>query len=377
LKIETKTAHFQKPLYLESGRILEPWHIIYETYGELNEDKSNVVLVTHALSGSHHAAGKYPGDRKPGWWDGLIGDGKGIDTRKYFVICTNVIGSCFGSISPTSPIYPGSSEEYRLKFPVITIRDMVKAQKILLDSLGIRRVRAIIGGSMGGMQALRFAVDFPNFAEVVIPIATTYQTRPFVIAINKAMTEAIKGDPRFKGGYYDKEEIKRNGLPGLAVARMIGYLNYLSPKTFDRKFGRSYVKTDGMFQLWGRFQVESYLEYNGCNFPKWFDPLSYIYLLKAISLFDLGRGFSSLHEAFAQIKAPLHLISFTGDTLFYPEEMREIKRYMDEVGGECYLHEIESDYGHDSFLVEISKFDQLIAEILENPSQTSPRGSRL
>ena len=365
MKIETKIAKFTKPLYLESGRILEPWQIIYETYGELNEDKSNVILITHALSGSHHAAGKYEGDRKPGWWDGLIGDNKAIDTKKYFVISTNVIGSCFGSTSPMSPIYPGSNERYRLKFPVITIKDMIKAQKILLDFLGIKKLKAVIGGSMGGMQALRFAVDYPGFIENIIPIATTYQTRPFVIAINKAMIEAIRADKDFKNGNYDPEFIKEHGLKGLSVARMIGYLNYISPKTFDRKFGREYVKTDGMFELFGRFQVESYLEYNGAMFPKWFDPLSYIYILKAISLFDISRGFDSLEEAFRNIKDKLFLISFSGDTLFYPEEMREIKEYMNKVGGRCKLFEIDSDYGHDSFLVEIDKFDYIIRDILE------------
>ena len=361
MKIETKIAKFTKPLYLESGRILEPWQIIYETYGELNEDKSNVILITHALSGSHHAAGLYPGDRKPGWWDGLIGDGKAIDTTKYFVIATNVIGSCFGSTGPMSPIYPGSEERYRLKFPVITIKDMIKAQKILLDSLGIKRLKAVIGGSMGGMQALRLAVDFPGFAEYVIPIATTYQTKPYVIAINKAMIEAIRADKDFKNGNYP---IGAN-LKGLAAARMIGYLNYISPSTFEKKFGREYVKTDGMFELFGRFQVESYLEYNGANFPKWFDALSYIYLLKAISLFDISRGFNSLEDAFRTIKDKLFLISFSGDTLFFPQEMRDIKKYMDKVGGRCQYYEIDSDYGHDSFLVEIDKFDFLIKDILK------------
>ncbi len=361
MKIETKIAKFTKPLYLESGRILEPWQIIYETYGELNEDKSNVVLITHALSGSHHAAGLYEGDRKPGWWDNLIGDGKAIDTTKYFVIATNVIGSCFGSTGPISPLYPGSEERYRLKFPVITIKDMVKAQKILLDSLGIKKIKAIIGGSMGGMQALRFGVDFPGFIENIIPIATTYQTKPYVIGINKSMIEAIKADSEFKNGNYKLGA----QLKGLAVARMIGYLNYISPKTFERKFGREYVKTDGMFELFGRFQVESYLEYNGANFPKWFDALSYIYLLKAISLFDISRGFNSLDEAFSQIKDKLYLIAFSGDTLFFPQEMRDIKKYMDKIGGRCQYFEIESDYGHDSFLVEVEKFDYLIKDILK------------
>jgi len=365
LKIKTDIAKFTKPLYLESGRLIEPWQIAYETYGELNENKDNVILITHALSGSHHAAGRYEGERKPGWWDGLIGDDKAIDTKKYFVIATNVIGSCFGSTGPMSEIYPGSGQRYRLKFPVITVKDMVKAQKILLDYLGIKKLKAIIGGSMGGMQALRFGVDFPGVAEYIIPLATTYQTRAYVIAINKAMIEAIRADSEFKNGNYDPDIVKSKGLKGLAAARMIGFLNYLSPKTFDKKFGREYVRTDGMFELFGRFQVESYLEYNGANFPKWFDPLSYIYLLKAISLFDISRGFNSLEEAFTQIKDKLFLISFSGDTLFFPEEMRDIKKYMDKVGGRCQYYEIESDYGHDSFLVEIEKFDFIIRDILK------------
>jgi homoserine O-acetyltransferase len=366
LKIETKKAKFRQPLYLESGRLLEPWEIVYETYGEMNEDKSNVILITHALSGSHHAAGKYSeDDKKPGWWDDLIGDGKAVDTTKFFVICTNVIGSCFGSTSPLHLISPGSTQRYGLKFPVVTIKDMIKAQKILLDSLGITKLRAIIGGSMGGMQALRFAVEYPGFAKDIIPLATTHQTRAGVIAVNTIMKDAILADPEFKNGNYDQVEITKNGLKGLEVARMMGFLGYLNPKTFDKKFGREYVKTDGMFELFGRFQVESYLEYNGANFPKWFDPLSYIYILKAISLFDLSRGYMNLGEALSNIKDNLHLISFKGDTLFFAEEMYEIKKEMDELGKFCNYFEIDSDYGHDSFLVEVDKFDDIIIDILD------------
>jgi len=367
LKIETKKAKFRQPLYLESGRLLEPWEIVYETYGELNEKKDNVILITHALSGSHHAAGKYSeSDKKPGWWDDLIGDNKAVDTTKFFVISTNVIGSCFGSTSPLHPINPGSNQRYGLKFPVITIKDMVKAQKILLDSLGIHHLRAIIGGSMGGMQALRFAVEYPNFADDIIPMATTYQTRPNVIAINKIMKDAILADPEFKNGEYDPIEITKNGLRGLEIARMMGFLGYLSPKSFDKKFGREYVKTDGMFELFGRFQVESYLEYNGANFPKWFDPLSYIYILKAISLFDISRGYENLAKALNNIEDRIHLISFKGDTLFYPEEMKKIKDEMDKLNKFCNYYEIDSDYGHDSFLVEVDKFDDIIIDILRS-----------
>ena len=219
---------------------------------------------------------------------------------------------------------------------------------------------------MGGMQAFRLAVDYPGFAEYIIPIATTYQTKPYVIAINKAMIEAIRADSEFKNGNYDPEIIKQRGLKGLAAARMIGYLNYISPKTFERKFGREYVKTDGMFELFGRFQVESYLEYNGANFPKWFDPLSYIYILKAISLFDLSRGYVSLKDALSHITDRLHLISFKGDTLFYPEEMKKIKEEMDKLGKICHYYEIDSNYGHDSFLVEVDKFEHIVKQILRS-----------
>ena len=366
MKIQTKKVKFRQPLYLESGRLLEPWEIVYETYGKLNEDKSNVILITHALSGSHHAAGKYSDeDKKPGWWDDLIGDGKAVDTTKFFVISTNVIGSCFGSTSPLHLISPGSEERYRLKFPVVTIKDMVKAQKILLDSMGIYSLKAIIGGSMGGMQALRFAVEYPGFAKDIIPLATTHKTRAGVIAVNTIMKDAILADPNFKNGNYDPIEITKNGLKGLEVARMMGFLGYLNPKTFDKKFGREYVKTDGMFELFGRFQVESYLEYNGANFPKWFDPLSYIYILKAISLFDLSRGYLNLSEALSNVRDNLHLISFKGDTLFFPEEMLEIKKSMDKLGKICNYFEIDSDYGHDSFLVEVDKFENIIVDILK------------
>ncbi len=367
MNIQTKKAKFRQPLYLESGRLLEPWEIVYETYGKLNSKKDNVILITHALSGSHHAAGRYsPQDKKAGWWDDFIGPQKAVDTDKFFVISTNVIGSCFGSTSPLHPIHPGTNQRYGLKFPVITIKDMVKAQKILLDSIGISHLRAIIGGSMGGMQALRFAVEYPGFADDIIPMATTYQTRAGVIAINKIMKDAIIADPEFKNGEYDIDKIKQNGLRGLEIARMLGFLGYLSPTTFDKKFGRDYLKTDGMFELFGRFQVESYLEYNGANFPKWFDPLSYIYILKAISLFDISRGYVSLSDALSQIKDNLHLISFKGDTLFYPEEMKKIKEEMDKLNKFCAYYEIDSNYGHDSFLVEVHKFEDIVRKILRS-----------
>ena len=364
MKIKTQRAHFSSPLYLESGRILEPYEVAYETYGELNETKSNVVLVCHALSGSHHAAGVYEGDRKPGWWDGLIGDGKAIDTTKYFVICTNTIGSCFGSTGPMSDNYP-SSEPYRLKFPVVTIKDMVRAQMQLLSSLGIYHVQVVIGGSMGGMQALQFAVDYPNFADKIISLAATYATRPWTMAFNKVAMEAIRKDPRFKHGNYERDAFKEDGLDGLAIGRIAGHISYLSPHSMERKFARNYVNNDGLFELFGRYEVERYMEYNTANFSRMFDPLSYLYIIKAINTFNLSRGYDSLYEAILRIKANVHLFSFSTDYLFFPSEMEHIAKMMERNGQSYTYREVESDYGHDAFLVELEKFEEDIRQILQ------------
>ncbi|MBD3796927.1 MAG: homoserine O-acetyltransferase [Campylobacterales bacterium] len=364
LNLYTATEHFTNPLYLESGRILEPYDITYETYGTLNEDKSNVIVVCHALTGSHHAAGIYEGENKAGWWDGLIGPNKAIDTNKYFVICSNVIGSCFGSTGPISTQHP-HHEAYRYKFPVISIKDMVKAQRILFDRLDIHRVEAIIGGSMGGMQALQFAIHYPNFANKIIALATTHATQPWAIAFNKVAQEAILKDPDFQQGYYDPEVIKEQGLSGMAIGRMAGHISFLSPESMASKFGREYKRTDGLYELFGKFQVESYLEYNGYNFTKWFDPLSYLYITKAINIYDLSRGFDSLGEALEKINADLHLISFKNDLLFRDFEMQEIANEMKKSGKDnCNYFCVDSDYGHDAFLVELDKFQTYIAEVL-------------
>lgn len=319
----------------------------------------------HALTGSHHAAGLYEGENKAGWWDGLIGPGKAIDTDKYYVICTNVIGSCFGSTGPMSPMAP-SYEPARYKFPVVTIKDMVKAQRILFDTLGIHHVHAIIGGSMGGMQALQFAIHYPNFAAKTIAMATTYATQPWAIAFNKVAQEAILKDPEFKNGYYERESIRENGLSGMAVGRMAGHISFLSHESMESKFGREYKRNDGLFELFGKFQVESYLEYNGYNFTKWFDPLSYLYITKAINIFDLERGFDSLADALREIKSELYMVSFEKDMLFSPKEMAAIRDGLISIGNNNYNYlEVKSDYGHDAFLVELNKFDTYIKEALD------------
>jgi len=364
LNLKTHTEHFTNPLYLESGRILEPYDIIYETYGVLNDDKSNVIVICHALTGSHHAAGTYEGENKPGWWDGLIGPQKAIDTDKFFVISTNVVGSCFGSTGPMSPQHP-HHDPYRYKFPVVTIKDMVKAQRILFDRLDIHRVYAIIGGSMGGMQALQFSIHYPNFAQKIIALATTHATQPWAIAFNKVAQEAILKDPDFKQGYYDPDIIKEQGLAGMAVGRMAGHISFLSPESMIEKFAREYKRDDGLYELFGKFQVESYLEYNGYNFTKWFDPLTYLYITKAINIYDLSRGFDSLPEALKKITAELHLLSFSNDILFKNFEMKEISDTLNKIGNKNHFYkDISSDYGHDAFLVELEKFQDYISDIL-------------
>ena len=370
MKIETKIKNFRKPLYLESGRILEPYDIAYTTYGELNSNQDNVILITHALTGSHKPVKEKDSDIfNHGWWDTIIGDGKSIDTEKYFVIATNVVGSIFGSTSPISPINPLNPSEkslYRFRFPVITIKDMVKAQHILIQSLGIRKVKAIIGGSMGGMQALQFGVDYPLFAEIIIPIASTSATQPWMIAFNKVTQEAIKRDPKFLDGNYNLDEVRKNGLDGLAIGRMAGHISFLSHQSMKKKFGRRYLKDDGFYDINGRFQVDSYLDYNGDKFSKQFDPLSYLYLTKAIDIFDLSNGFDSLEDALSNFKAKLILISFSGDLLFLSEESKIVFDAMKNIGKESLVEhfDINSNYGHDAFLIEFDKFKHIIEKEL-------------
>ena len=372
--VKEQKKKFKSPLYLESGRILDNYEIAFETYGKLNKDKSNVILITHALTGNHHVAGKYAEtDRKSGWWDELVGEDKTVDVNKYFVISTNVIGSCFGSTGPMSIIPPRSKinqqEHYRLTFPVVSIRDMVKAQYIFMKSLGINRVEAIVGGSMGAMQGLQFAVDYPDFAKKVIAIAGTSATSPYAIAYNKVTRSAILSDPEFKNGFYNPEEIKKNGLSGLAIGRMAGHISFLSHDSMNKKFSRNYDSRDGVYSLLGRFEVEKYLDYNGHKFSKEFDPLSYLYITRAINMFDLSNGYSNLEEALLKVKSKLFVFSFSNDMLFRPAESEVIYTTMKKIDKSHLIEytEIQSDYGHDAFLVkdEIQKFKHLVKEALE------------
>jgi len=363
MTVNTAIEYFDEPLYLESGRILDSFKLAYETYGELNEDKSNAIIVFHALTGSHHAAGRYEGDKKSGWWNPLIGDGKTVDTQKYFVICVNILGSCFGSTGPMS-----TDDPLRLKFPVITISDMVASQMKLFERLGIEKAYAIIGGSMGGMQALCVAIEYPKFTDRVICLASTYATQAWAIAFNRLAMEGIVNDPRFKNGHYEKDDFKEDGLFGFAVGRMAGHISFLSPHSMDSKFGRNYVSTDGLYELFGRFEVERYMQYNGHSFAKRFDPLSYLYIIKAMNIFDATRNYDSLEHSLHHIKSKLTLIAFKEDKLFRPREMEEIRDTLVNLGrsNEVDYVCIDSDYGHDAFLIEYDKFDFYIEKALRS-----------
>ena len=345
---------------------MESYDVAYETYGELNEKRTNVIVVFHALTGSQHAAGRYENDNKSGWWDPLIGDGKIIDTTKYFVICANILGGCGGTTGPMS-IDPSSSKPYRLKFPVITISDMVRAQQNLFAKLGIDKAYAVIGGSLGAMQVLCSCVEYPDFTKRAILLAGTYATSPWAIAFNKIAIDGIVNDPRFKNGEYDKGDFDEEGLLGLALGRMTGHISFLSPASMQEKFGRNYVDTDGLYELFGRFQVERYMEYNGYSFSKRFDPLSYLYIVKAMNIFDATRNYESLSDSLSLIKAKLYLIGFKGDLLMLPEELETIKKTIDALGrsGMAEYVCVQSDYGHDAFLVEYDKFDFYIKKALE------------
>ncbi len=352
--INTKIDHFSEPLYLESGRVLSEFSLAYETYGELNSDKSNVIVICHWLTSGHHAAGRYEGDRKAGWWDGIIGDHKCIDTTKYFVICVNILGSNYGSTNPLS-IEPATKKQYRTRFPVLVISDVVRAQMRLFDRLGIKKAEAVIGGSLGGMQALCFAIEFAGFAKKTIILASTYATKAWAIAFNKIAMAGIISDPAFKGGYYDENEIKQNGLMGLAIGRMAGHISFLHPNSMDEKFGRNYAPTDGLYELLGRYEVDRYMQYNGENFSKHFDPLSYLYVVKMMNNFDCARHYGSLNGAMSLTKSQMTFIGYTGDMLFPAHLMKEMHDALCEVGGKNrskYI-EIKSSYGHDAFLVEL------------------------
>lgn len=376
--VHTQYFSFAKPpneMRLECAQSIGPLTLAYETYGQLNQDRSNAVLVLHALTGDAHAAG-YAQDRDntPGWWEVMIGPGKGIDTNRYFVICSNVLGGCMGSTGPGS-IDPTTGRPYALSFPMVTIGDMVRAQNKLIDHLGIPQLLAVIGGSMGGMQVLEWAVRYPERVVSAVPIATTTRHSAMAIAFNEVARQAIMKDPNWnQGDYYGR------GQPGhgQAVARMIGHVTYLSEEALRKKFDRR-LQDRGAFSydLDTDFQVGSYLQHQGEKFVHRFDANSLLYLTKAADYFDLaeyyGRG--SLAQAFSAAKSDFLVVSFSSDWLYPTAQSKAMVQAMKKNNLQVSFCEIEFDYGHDSFLVPNPPLSQLISGFLDKKlrSVTPPR----
>ena len=359
--VATQSLTLDDGIRLDGGAHLRPIRVAYETYGELNAAADNVILVEHALTASAHAAGRHhAGERAPGWWDVMIGPGRAFDTRKYFVVCSNLLGSCYGTTGPSSTD-PETARPYALKFPRITVGDMVSVQRELLRKLGVRRLRAVVGGSMGGMQAIEWALRSPDVVESIILVATAARATPLSIAIHKVGIEAILGDANFRGGDYYGKELPRHGL---AMARMLGHITYLSDGWLWQKFGRRRAPVDpGGLRTF--FEIESYLEYQGRKFVERFDANAYLYLLRAIDLYDATDGYASLADSFRRIRCRQALVvSFSSDWLYPVYQSREIVEALraNRIGVES--HEIESGYGHDSFLLEHEKLTPLFREML-------------
>jgi homoserine O-acetyltransferase len=365
--VQTKTFTFaeDEPFFLESGETLQPVTIAYETYGELNEDRSNAILILHALSGSGHAAGYHdPSEEKPGWWDNSIGPGKAFDTNRFFVVCSNVLGSCYGSSGPKS-INPQTGKPYGLNFPLVTIGDMVRAQLQLIDYLGIDQLLCVAGGSMGGMQALEWAAHYPHRLKAAIPLATTARHSPMLIAFSEVGRQAIYADPAWNNGNYYSQEQKPDA--GLAVARMVGHITYLSEEAMHHKFGRRLQDLERYgYEFETEFAVESYLKYNGNNFTRRFDANSYLYVTKALDYFDLSSATGSLAAAFANSADVKYLVvSFTSDWLYPSYHSKELVSALTAIGADVTYLDIQSSWGHDAFLLEVDTMTKLISSFLE------------
>ncbi|HEY8574091.1 homoserine O-acetyltransferase MetX [Phenylobacterium sp.] len=352
-----------KPLRLESGGSLPGLEVAYKTYGVLNAQKSNAILVCHALTGDQHAASPHPVTGKPGWWDRVIGPGLPLDPQRYFIICSNVIGGCMGSTGPGS-LNPKTGEPYGLAFPVITIGDMVRAQAMLVEALGIETLFAVVGGSMGGMQVLQWAADYPEKLFSAICIAAAARHSAQNIAFHEVGRQAIMADPDWRSGEYEKHRVRPE--KGLAVARMAAHITYLSEQALQRKFGRE-LQRDGL--SWGfdaDFQVESYLRHQGASFVDRFDANSYLYITRALDYFDLGAKHGGvLTEAFARARAVRFcILSFSSDWLYPTPESRDIVRALNAAGCRASFAEIESDKGHDAFFLDEPELDRILRGFL-------------
>lgn len=349
------------PMILESGHHLGPVDIVYETYGQPNADLSNAILICHALTGDHHAAGvNDPHDRYTGWWDNMIGPGKGFDTDKYWVICSNIVGGCKGSTGPGS-INPATKEIYGLDFPVVTIGDMVAAQKELIDHLQISQLYAIAGGSMGGFQVIEWSLRYPEMVRSAICIASAAKLSTQGIAFNAVGRNAITRDPEWKGGQYNGKGPEK----GLAIARMVGHITYLSELLMDRKFGRRLQSANRLsYNFDTEFAIESYLDHKGSTFTDRFDANCYLYITKAMDYFDVARSYGPLKEAFARAAARFLFVSYSSDWLFPTAQSKEMVQALLSNGKDVSFIDIESPYGHDAFLLEEEKLTRIISGFL-------------
>ncbi|WP_028317092.1 homoserine O-acetyltransferase MetX [Desulfobulbus elongatus] len=365
LLVERRFYTFAGPpdeMTLDCGVRLGPITLAYETLGELNAERTNAILILHAFSGDSHVAGHLSeGDGRPGWWDNMVGPGKPVDTNRYFVICSNILGGCAGSTGPSS-INPATGKPYGLAFPMVTIKDMVRAQKHLIDHLGIAKLMSLVGGSVGGMQVLRWCADYPEMVGSAIPLATTTRHSAQAIAFNEVARQAIMADPEWNNGdYYDGP----GPAHGLAVARMIGHVTYLSDSAMREKFGRRLHRSALSFDFTGDFQVESYLHHQGKKFVNRFDANSLLYITKAADYFDLERGGVNLlvNETLANV--PFLVVSFTSDWLYPTYQSRDIVSALKKNGSDVSFCEIEAQWGHDAFLLPNRRLDGLISGFLD------------
>jgi homoserine O-acetyltransferase/O-succinyltransferase len=340
-----------RPLVMDAGVLLAPWQIAYQTYGQLNEARSNAVLVCHALTGDQHVANRHPVTGKPGWWEIMVGPGRPIDTDRFFVICPNVLGACMGTTGPAS-LDPVTGQPRGLDMPVVTIRDMVRAQAALIDHLGIETLLAAVGGSMGGMQVLQWAASYPERVFSAMPLAAAARHSAQNIAFHEVGRQAVMADPEWHGGRYLQKAVRPS--KGLAVARMAAHITYLSEPALHRKFGRSFQDRDApTFSFDADFQVESYLRHQGSSFVERFDANAYLYLTRAMDYFDLAADYGgSLANAFKGTKTRFCLVSFTSDWLFPTAGSRAIVHALNAAGASVSFVEVESDKGHDAFLLD-------------------------
>ena len=360
--VEKRYLTWTEPLALEGGGALGPLTLAYETYGQLNNERSNAILLLHALSGDSHAAGRYRlDDRKPGWWDEMVGPGRPFDTERYCIICSNVLGGCQGSTGPASRD-PATGRPYGARFPLITIGDMVQAQARLIDALGIERLLAVAGGSMGGFQALEWATNHPERVGGTLLLASAARSATQTIAWNSIGRRAIMSDPRWRDGDYYEHDSPADGL---AVARMIGHITYLSEASLEDKFGRRLQRGgERAFTLEPEFAVESYLDYQGTSFNSRFDANSYLYITKAMDYWDLPGRYGSLDAALARAQSAFLLLSFSSDWLYPTSESQVIARALRRLGRQVEHLELPSKAGHDAFLVDYAAQEQPISDFL-------------